>query len=357
MSDANSIRRFVILALTASLLLVIQGCGVGQAGAVSEEQAVAAVPVVTARAIRGDAYAFHAGTVNLEADSEAAVVAKVEGEVRDVLVEEGQTVTAGQVLARLDRDRLSLRMKQARADLTKLQQEYRRNVLLHEKGLVSEGAFENLRFDLEALDADYQLAKLELEYTQIRSPIDGVVSAKLTVPGNSVQKGQVVFQVSDSTTLLAKLHVPQQEFYRFEQGQEAELEFDALPGSVYTAHVLRISPRIDASTGTVKVTLAVSDPERALLPGMFARARIVYETRQDALLIPADAVLAEDAQPSVFVVEDGIAKRRNVTTGLGSGARIEVTSGLEGTEDIVVLGQLGLRDGSAVTSKDEGNQI
>lgn len=357
MSDASSVRRISIMALIASLLPLVQACGVGEAGAVPHEQPAASVPVVTARATRGDAYAFHAGTVTLEADSEAAVVAKVAGEVRDVLVQEGQTVTAGQVLARLDRDRLSLSMEQARADLRKLQQEYRRNVLLHEKGLVSEGAFENLRYDLEALDADYQLAKLELEYTEIRSPIDGVISAKLTMPGNSVRQGEAVFQISDSTTLLAKLHVPQRELFQFEQGQQAELAFDALPGAVYSAHVLRISPRIDASTGTVKVTLAVSDPERALLPGMFARARIVYEVRQDTLLIPADAVLAEDAEPSVFVVEDGIARRRPVTTGLGSGARIEITSGLKGTEDIVILGQLGLRDGSAVTSKEDGNQI
>ena len=134
---------------------------------------VVPIAVVTAPARRGDAVALHEGTVNLEADSEAAVVAKVSGEIRETLVEEGEEVTAGQVLARLDGDRLKLQLEQALADLNKLKQEYRRNVELHDRGLVSQGAFENLRFELDALDAAYRLARLELSYTEIRARLRG----------------------------------------------------------------------------------------------------------------------------------------------------------------------------------------
>ncbi|MGD8976003.1 MAG: biotin/lipoyl-binding protein, partial [Gammaproteobacteria bacterium] len=128
------------LFLAISIPLTLSACGVGEASVTAAEPTVVPVSVVTAPARRGDAMALHEGTVNLEADSEAAVVARVSGEIREVLVEEGETVAAGQVLARLDGDRLRLQRDQALADLNKLKQEYRRNVELHDRGLVSEGA-------------------------------------------------------------------------------------------------------------------------------------------------------------------------------------------------------------------------
>lgn len=360
MARNTEFKTSLIAAIAVTLLLpLLAACGVGEAGVTTtaETRPEVSVPVVTAQPVRGEAYAYHAGTVNLEADAEAAVVAKVGGEIREILIEEGEYVTAGQVLARLDRDRLQLRATQALADLNKLKQEYRRNVQLHERGLVSEGAFENLRYDLEALDATYQLAALELDYSDIRAPIDGVVSLRTALIGNNVMEGDSLFRISNSTTLLAYLHVPQRDLFRFRIGQDAELSLDAYPGDEYTASVLRISPRVDSESGTVKVTLAVSDQTGNLRPGMFAKARIVYEIHENTLLVPAAAVLAEDAEASVFVVEDGIAKRRSVTTGLESGERIEVTSGLEGSEQVIVVGQSALRDGTPVSRQGAGHQI
>lgn len=360
MARNTEFKTSLIAAIAVTLLLpLLTACGVGEAGVTTtaEPRPEVAVQVVTAQPVRGEAYAYHAGTVNLEADAEASVVAKVGGEIREILVEEGEYVSAGQVLARLDRDRLRLQAHQALADLNKLKQEYRRNVQLHERGLVSEGAFENLRYDLEALDAAYQLAALELDYSDIRAPIDGVVSLRTALIGNNVMEGESLFRISNSTTLLAYLHVPQRDLFRFRVGQAADLSLDAYPGDEYTASVLRISPRVDSESGTVKVTLAVSDETGNLRPGMFARARIVYETHENTLLVPAAAILAEDAEASVFVVEDGIAKRRTVTTGLESGERIEVTSGLEGSEQVIVVGQSALRDGTPVSRQGAGHQI
>lgn len=356
----TSSRSGLIPAAALTLLLpVLSACGVGEAGVTSsvETRPAVTVPVVTAQPVRGEAYAYHAGTVNLEADAEASVVAKVSGEIREILVEEGEHVTAGQVLARLDRERLRLQAQQALAELNRLKQEYRRNVQLHERGLVSEGAFENLRYDLEALDAAYRLAELELDYSDIRAPIDGVISQRTAFVGNNVIEGESLFRISNPTTLLAYLHVPQRDLFRFRIGQGAELSLDAYPGEQYAASVLRISPRVDAESGTVKVTLAVADQTGSLRPGMFARARIVYEIRENTLLVPAAAVLAEDAESSVFVVEDGIAKRRPITTGLESGERIEVISGLEGSEQVIVVGHSALRDGTPVSRQGAGHQI
>lgn len=350
-------REILVLVCAALALPVLSGCGVGEASVPTQTPVTVAMPVVTQPPIRGDAYAYHSGTVNLETDSEAAVVAKVDGEIIDILAEEGQAVKAGQVIARLDDSRLRFIRDQARADLNRLTQEYRRNVQLHERGLVSEGAFENLRYDMEALDAAYKLADLELDYANIRAPIDGVIAEKIGRIGNTVSAGEVVAKISDATSLLAYLHVPQRDLFQFATGQKAELSLDALPGETRQAEIVRVSPRVDSETGTVKVTLGVDNRGGDLRPGMFARAKIVYDVHEDAILVPREAVVAEDARPAVFVVENGVARLRTVTTGLESGANVEVISGLEGSEKIVVVGQGALRDGTAVSDAEESPQI
>lgn len=352
----TSMRGFVVLASALGAAL-LAGCGVGEAGVTAEAEPVTGMPVVTGQPVLDTAYAYHAGTVNLETDSEAAVVAKVDGEIVEILAEEGQAVKAGEIVARLDASRLRLVAEQARAELNRLKQEYRRNVQLHERGLVSEGAFENLRFDLESLDAAYKLAALDLDYANIRAPIDGIVSEKIGRVGNTVSAGSTILRISDSGNLLAYLHVPQRDMLRFDVGQSAELSLDALPGTTRDARILRISPRIDSGTGTVKVTLGVDNGDGLLRPGMFARAKIVYEVRENALMVPADAVVTDDAQPAVFVFEDGVARRRDITTGLANGDRIEVVSGLGRSDRIIVVGQSALRDGTPVTDHSDEHQI
>lgn len=341
----------------ALVLPLLSACGVGEASVSTEAPVRVTTPVVTQAPIRGDAYALHNGTVNLETDSEAEVVAKVGGEILEILVEEGQAVRVGQVVARLDDSRLRFIRDQSRAELNRLTQEYRRNVQLHERGLVSEGAFENLRYDMEALDAAYRLAELELDYTNIRAPIDGVIVEKAARIGNTVGAGDVLMGISNSDQLRAYLHVPQRELFRFATGQAVELSLDALPGEIHRAEIVRISPRVDSETGTVKVTLGVDNRTGELRPGMFARAKIVYDRHEDALLVPRAALVAEDAQPAVFVVEEGVARLRPVLTGLESGANVEVTEGLDGSEKIVVVGQAGLRDGTPVNDAGESPQI
>jgi hypothetical protein len=135
-----------------------------------------AIPVETSVASRADIYAMYSGTAPIEALAEAEVIAKVAGEIREILVEEGDDVRSGQVLARLDGDRLRLELKQAEANLRKSQRDYQRNVDLKKKSLISAGDFEKIKYETEALEATYNLARLEYSYTEIRAPIDGVIS-------------------------------------------------------------------------------------------------------------------------------------------------------------------------------------
>jgi membrane fusion protein (multidrug efflux system) len=296
--------------------------------------------------------AVYSGTAPIEAHEEAEVVAKVGGEVRQIFVEEGDAVQAGQVLARLDGDRLRLEVAQTEANLRKLERDYNRQLELSQKGLVAKGTAENAKFDLDALRAAYDSGRLELSYTDIRAPIDGVVSARYIKLGNTIAQNAPTFRVTDLDPLVAYVHIPEKEFRKLAPQQTAEIVVDALGGERFAGAISRISPTVDPKTGTFRARVEVPDPSRRLKPGMFGRVHIVYERREDALQLPRAAIVDADGEQSVFVVEDGKAAQRPVRTGLASNGWVEVVEGLDGTEKVVVVGQGGLKTGTAVKVVD-----
>lgn len=315
---------------------------------ISDEEQAPAVPVEVAIAGRADIVSTYSGTAAVEAFAEATVIAKVGGELREILVEEGDDVQAGQLLARLDGDRLRLAQAQAAANLQKLRRDFQRNQDLKDKSLISTGDFEKIQYEMEALEAAYKLTSLEVSYTEIRAPIDGVISERFVKNGNTIDVNAKLFQVTSLDPLVAYLHVPEREYRRISQGMPAAVEIDALGGARYDASIARISPVVDPATGTFKITVEVSDPARRLKPGMFARIGIVSAVHADALQIPRGAIIDEGGESSVFIIDNGIAKRRSIRTGLTANGRVEILDGLSGTEQIIVVGQTGLRDGSRV---------
>jgi membrane fusion protein (multidrug efflux system) len=335
-------------ALLALSVVLAAGCSNGKAKDKDPSEADAAVPVEVQPLRRAAMLAVYSGTAPIEAHEEAEVVAKVGGEVRQIFVEEGDAVKAGQVLARLDGDRLRLEVAQTEANLRKLERDYNRQLELSQKGLVAKGTAENAKFDLDALRAAYDSGRLELSYTDIRAPIDGVVSARYIKLGNTIAQNAPTFRVTDLDPLVAYVHIPEKEFRKLAPQQTAEIVVDALGGERFAGSISRISPTVDPKTGTFRARVEVPDPSRRLKPGMFGRVNIVYERREDALQLPRAAIVDADGEQSVFVIEDGKAAQRAVRTGLASNGWIEVVEGLDGTERVVVVGQGGLKTGTAV---------
>ena len=315
----------------------------------SEEEEVVAVPVEVGKPTRGDIVAVYSGTAPIEAFAEADVIAKVGGEVREILVEEGDDVKKGQVMARLDGDRLRLELSQSEANLRKLQRDYERNVDLKEKGLISTGDFDKIRYEMDALEASYNLARLELDYTQIRAPIDGVVSNRFIRVGNTIDVNAAVFRVTSLDPLVAYLHVPERQYRNIRPGQPVGIDIDALAGQRVIANVTRVSPIVDPATGTFKITIEIRDEERRIKPGMFGRVSIAYDQHSNVLQVPRSAILEDDGEMSVFVVADGKAVRRPVRIGYSSGGKVEIVDGLADADDVITVGQIGLKDGAVVT--------
>ncbi|MFQ5824894.1 MAG: efflux RND transporter periplasmic adaptor subunit, partial [bacterium] len=219
---------------------------------------------------------------------------------------------------------------------------------LFQKNLISKEDFQNVRFQYDAQKAAFEKAKLNLEYASIRAPITGVVATRYIKTGNMVNLNQPVFKVVDFEHLIANLFVPEVEIRKIQIRQRSELSFDASNGTVFDGYVERISPIVDPTSGTVKVTVAVKSDNSYIKPGMFARVRIIYDTHQNSLLIPKQALLSEDGSEVVFTIQDSLALKKIVKTGYTSESLVEILHGLSLGEQVVVVGQNGLKDSSKV---------
>ena len=354
-SAPSPIRSLAALALAVSLALA--GCGGSaapeaqaaetDAKADAKEDLAPAVPVEVARVTRRPISASYTGTANLEAPAEAQVVAKTSGVVLQILAEEGDLVRAGQVLARIDPEKPRLEMERARASVRKLENNFRRAKELLASRLVSAESVEQIRYDLESARASYELARLELSYTDIVAPFDGVVAQRMIKVGNLVPLNASAFRVVDNSRLEAVLNVPEREMATLVPGLPLRMKVDAIPGKVFEGVVDRVSPVVDAGSGTFRVVAAFAGGGQ-LRPGMFGRIDVVYDERQDALTMPRVALLENEGEPAVFVVREEKAVRVPVQLGYMNGEFAEVRAGLSEGDAVVTAGKVAIRDGSTV---------
>jgi membrane fusion protein (multidrug efflux system) len=337
-----------ILAVLALLATPLGGCNTGQATVPAAEDEGSPLPVAVVAPRIADIQASYLTTASIEAEADARIPARAAGDVVEILVEEGDAIVKGQVLARLDGDRARLEAQRAKAEFEKNTREYERLTNLHARGLISSAAYQALEYDVKASKAAYDLAALDYEYTNIRATIDGVVSAREIKIGANVVEGQTTFVITETDKLVAYLDIPQTELAKFAAGQTAAMTVDSDPQSSFTALVERISPTIDVDTGTFRATMAIDNTEGRLAPGMFGRFTIAYETHSDALVIPNSAAVREDSEVVVYVVTDGKVSRRRVGTGIEADGLVEIVSGLSTGDSVVLSGQARLREGSRV---------
>lgn len=370
-----------LLILFVSLLLAACGKSSGDKDKAAEN-ALVPVEAVTAAARAIDA--SYSGTATLEADREADVVAKTGGVLLKLLVEEGDKVRQGQVLARLDDASPRLSLAKAEATLRKLEADYRRADEMFGKKLLSLEEHDKIKFDLDNQRAAYDLARLELSYTQVEAPIDGVIGKRMVKEGNLIQLNQALFHIVDFDPLLGVLNVPERELNTLKPEQPVSMVVDALPGQRFPGVIERVSPVVEAASGTFRVTCRFSAQNQALKPGMFGRIDVVYDRKLDALTIPRSALIEEDGETAVFLIVDAPppaapeagkdgkggkdaakdakpaapaapalqAQRRVVHVGFADADYIEVRDGLKAGDRVITVGRNAVRDGTLVQVLD-----
>lgn len=341
-----------VLLLVLSSLVACDARGpAGMRGAMGEfrpSTAPAAVPVEVMAVTRGDIQRTYRTVTTLEAGVQAEVAARSTGVLETLMVEEGDYVEQGQVLAQLDTEQLELEVAQRRAVVSRLRGDLQRAQTLFERNLGSATDVDNLRYELESQQAQLELADLRLRYATVTAPISGIITERLVKTGNMIQTNQVLFRLTDPDSIEAVLHLPQRELSLVAPGQAVWLQMDAFPGQRMSGQVERIRPQVDVDTGTFRVTAVMDNPDRQLMAGMFGRVEIVFDTHQDVLLVNERAVISRDNQSWVFVVRDDVAVRAAVETGVRQRGVVEVLSGLRENELVVITGQQVLEDGAAV---------
>ena len=306
------------------------------------------VPVEVVTAASQSINASYAGTANLEAPNEAQVVAKSSGVMVAQLAEEGDTVRQGQVLARIDPARAQLEVQRSQATVNKLSNNYARAQELRKQNLISAEAHDQIRFDLESAKAGLNLARLELSYTNVTAPISGVIAQRMVKQGNLVTLNAPVFRIVNTQYLEAVMNVPERELALIKAGMPVRMIVDAVPGQVFEGRVDRVSPVMEAGSGTFRVTCAF-DGKQILRPGMFGRFEIIYDRRENVLTIPRTAMLEDETDPAVYVVRAGKAVRAPIKLGYSNGEIAEVVSGLKTGDRIITAGKVSVRDGGGVT--------
>lgn len=332
----------------AVVALALTACGQATSKPEDKAKEEVAIPVEAEAIGTGTVIAAYRGTATLEAEDEATVVARTPGVIEQILVEEGDRVSRGQVLARLDTDRLRLELARAKASRDNLEAVHKRNESVFQRNLVSREAYERSQFELDAARAAYDLALLSLQESEIRAPFAGMVTARHIKVGNMIQPGTEAFRVTQLDRLQAHLYVPERDLHKLKPGHPVRLQVDAWPERVFTGQVVRVNPVVDAATGTVKVTAEMTPGQAELKPGMFGRVEITYDRFDGVLRVPAAAVLTEDTRHTVFVVSEGRARRRPLTLGVQDDGYYQVLDGLSDGEQIVTTGQSSLRDDARV---------
>lgn len=310
-----------------------------------------AVTVAVAPAGAGAIASYYTANATLDPNKEADVLARVSGVVLELYVEEGDRVREGRPLLHIEDAEYQARLSQAEAAAAKERARFERVQNMFKESFISAEEFEAAKSDLQAATANEDLAALELSYTKPRSPFAGRVTRRYVDPGVMVNAGTPIYSLADVDRLLARVHVPAKEFRNIRTDQNVRLTL-ATGDDVLVGRIILVSPVIDPNSGTIKVTVEITDYPPNIRPGDFAEVHIVTDRHDDTILVPKTAVVTDRGEQVVFVAGDSTAERRVVETGFQDDDHTEVTQGLREGEPVVIQGQRSLRDGQPIKILD-----
>lgn len=352
--------RLIVIAL---LLLGLSACGSAPDDAAGEAPQGTAV---TARTVAVDTVRITEETLGTVRTTAAPTVsAEVSARVVELRVDEGDAVSAGDVLALLDEGDFRLTAERARAEISRLaalienqQRQVVRNRQLLERNMVSESALDDARAELRALEGQLAATRAELaqaerniERTLVRSPVDGRVEARMVDVGDWAGQGSPLFRIATDRLLRAQLPFPEYVADLLRTGLTVELSSPVARDQRVEGTITEIRPMLGSGTRAMMVITEFENPG-GWRAGASVNGRVVLETREQALLVPEVSVVLRPAGSVVYVINDHAAHQRLVRTGVRTDGMIEVLDGLEPGERVVVDGAGFLTDGAAVNVRE-----
>ncbi len=284
---------------------------------------------------------------NITANNDVNIISETAGKITAVFTKVGDYKQAGSVLFQVDDELKKAAFMSAEANYEKAKKDYERFKTLYQQKSVSDSQLDQAKLGAAMAEAQYTVAKRQLEDTQIKTPISGYVSARYVDIGSMVQgapQATLVANIVDISRLKVKLNLAERDAFLIKVGDQVKVTVDVYPGVTFEGRIESISSKGDEAH-TYPVEISINN-ERAhpLKASMFARVEFTSLKNRETIVIPRESLVGSVKEPQVFVVENGIAKLRSLTVGNQSGIYIQVLQGLMEGETIVVNGQNNLVD-------------
>jgi membrane fusion protein (multidrug efflux system) len=317
-----------------------------------------AVPV-RAGVVRSGIVTEEVGAVGtLLANESVMIRPELDGRIAAIHFAEGQLVRRGERLVSLDATEVEAQLASARSDVTLNRSRFQRAQELHARNFISAQALDDARENLNKAEAREAEIRARLDKLAIRAPFEGIAGLRQVSPGAYVKAGQDIARLEGIGTLKVDFRVPEVHLGRIRAGQPVQVAVDAYAGERFQGAIYAVEPAVDEQTRSVLLRARVPNPGVRLKPGMFARVSLTLATRENALLVPEQALVPRGEERYVFRLIDGKAVLTRIEIDVRRPGEVEVRGGLAAGEAIVVDGQLRLQDGSAVTVlKDEGGKM
>ncbi len=372
-------RRLYIICFVSAFTAMLAACSSSESTKVAVKPPVAVDVQVAATGELLDSVEV---TGNLEPKFSVDIKTQIPGLIKQVYVNEWVRVKKGQPLARIEVAETEAQTKRAQAGieaakagqaqskvtLNRAERELARMQKLKEAGLATQQALDDARSEVEASRArvasavaqigvaeeELHQARARLAKGNVNSPIDGIVALRDVNVGDlasDAAAGKPIFRIVDNRLLNLTFSVSSADSARIKQGQALEFTVDSQPGKTFSGVIKYINPELSSADRSLKVIAEVRNDQEQLKGGLFAKGRIIAGKRNSVLQVPRSAVNSLDLtakKGSLFVVENGVAKKRDIVIGVQNGEQIEVVSGLKVGEQFVVRGGFNLKDGDHV---------
>lgn len=284
---------------------------------------------------------------------------EVGGRVKQIFFNDGQHVRKGQVMVQFE-DQLQLaQVAQAKAELSIAEANHKRNQELVTQNFISKRSLDESGAALDVARAKLALADATLQRLKVVAPFDGITGLKQINVGDYLKDGADMVNVEDIDAVLLDFRLPERFQAKIRAGQKAQLTVDALPGRPFTAVVQAVDPLIEANGRSVGVRGCIDNRQQQLRPGMFARVNAVFGSRENALVIPEEAIVPQGGRAFVVKVVPGekpdtlISERVVVKVGLRQPGKVEILDGLAAGDTVVTAGHQRLqKDGTPVRVVD-----
>ena len=352
----------IVYLLTAVVLLVTVGLAWQHYSKPKPSSAVAAKPAAgQVRAMPVKAVQVRTDTVTetvtavgtLLANESVMIRPEIDGRIEAIHFKEGQVVRKGDRLVSLDASEVDAQLASAVAAANLNRSRLKRTEDLFAKKFISAQALDEARENLNQTDAREAEIKAKLAKSTIRAPFEGVTGLRQISPGAYVKAGQDVARLEGIGVLKLDFRLPEAYLRKIRVGQELAVTVDAYPDEIFTGGIYAIEPAVDEATRTVLLRARLPNPGVRLKPGMFVRVSLTLEQRENALVVPEQAIVSRGGDRYVYRIVDGKAVSTRVQLGLRRPGEVEIVDGLAAGQSIVTDGQLKLQDGTAVSVMTE----